>query len=120
MIRYSHPDEQLSTTELETYLSAGNAHVMLESWQHSNSERSSLGPEHDGADASTAVAVEQQHKPLLAVKLTFQLPPSSYATMLIRELTKRSTSTAHHKALTVEADGLQAWSHCHAAPSERL
>ena len=37
---------------------------------------------------------------LLALQLTFQLPPSSYATMLIRELTKMATGTAFHKSLT--------------------
>ena len=40
---------------------------------------------------------------LLALQLTFQLPPSSYVTMLnddIRELTKMATGTAFHKSLT--------------------
>lgn len=37
---------------------------------------------------------------LLALQLSFQLPPSSYATMLIRELTKMATGTAFHKSLT--------------------
>ena len=37
---------------------------------------------------------------LLAMQLTFQLAPSCYATMLIRELTKMATGTAFHKNLT--------------------
>ncbi len=37
---------------------------------------------------------------LLALQLTFQLAPSCYATMLIRELTKMATGTAFHKNLT--------------------
>lgn len=37
---------------------------------------------------------------LLALQLSFQLPPSCYATMLIRELTKMATGTAFHKSLT--------------------
>ena len=37
----------------------------------------------------------------LAVNLQFTLPPSAYATMLVRELTKESSSTAHHKSLNV-------------------
>ncbi|XP_071684585.1 uncharacterized protein [Lolium perenne] len=37
--------------------------------------------------------------PELAVKLTFTLPASSYATMAIRELTKTSTSVDYQKAL---------------------
>jgi tRNA(Glu) U13 pseudouridine synthase TruD len=38
--------------------------------------------------------------PLMAVLLQFQLPSSCYATMMIRELTKESTSKEHHKAMT--------------------
>lgn len=38
--------------------------------------------------------------PLLALELRFQLPSSCYATMLLRELTKGSTSKEHHVGLS--------------------
>ncbi len=38
----------------------------------------------------------------LALKLTFNLPASCYATMLIRELTKQPSSKAFHRALQHE------------------
>ncbi|WFD26340.1 tRNA pseudouridine(13) synthase [Malassezia nana] len=41
--------------------------------------------------------------PYLAVQLVFQLPPSSYATVLLRELLRTDTSAHAHKALTKQA-----------------
>lgn len=41
---------------------------------------------------------------LLALALRFILPSSAYATMLIRELTKEDSSTAHHKGLSAVAE----------------
>lgn len=40
---------------------------------------------------------------LLALRLQFTLPSATYATMLIRELTKQSTATAVHRAKTLAA-----------------
>lgn len=42
---------------------------------------------------------------LLALQLAFSLPPSTYATMLVRELTKQSTATAVHRAATQAGGG---------------
>lgn len=36
----------------------------------------------------------------VALQLAFSLPSSTYATMLVRELTKTSTATAFHKSLS--------------------
>ena len=36
----------------------------------------------------------------MALQLSFALPSSCYATMLVRELTKLSTANAVHKGLT--------------------
>jgi len=36
----------------------------------------------------------------VALQMAFSLPSSTYATMLVRELTKTSTATAFHKSLT--------------------
>ena len=38
--------------------------------------------------------------PLLALKLVFQLPPSSYATILLREVLRTDTSSHVHRQLT--------------------
>lgn len=41
--------------------------------------------------------------PYLALQFVFQLPPSSYATVLLRELLRTDTSAHAHKALTKQA-----------------
>ena len=43
----------------------------------------------------------------LALQLTFALPVSSYATMLVRELLKSTTSNIEHREMT-KADELEA------------
>lgn len=48
------------------------------------------------AGAAAAAAGRQ----LLGLQLSFTLPASCYATMLVRELTKASTSKAAHRALS--------------------
>jgi hypothetical protein len=40
----------------------------------------------------------------LALELCFSLPPGSYATMLVRELTKQSSSTQFAKGLSAAAN----------------
>ena len=42
------------------------------------------------------------------VRLSFTLPPSSYATMCLRELTKQSTELGHQQALGAAADAAAA------------
>jgi tRNA pseudouridine13 synthase len=49
--------------------------------------------------ATTAVAPDADATKL-ALQLSFTLPPGSYATMLLREVTKESTETAFHSSLT--------------------
>ena len=50
------------------------------------------------------VAVDDKDGKFLALRLSFALPTSSYATMCIRELMKSSSSQAAHKAMTLGDD----------------
>jgi tRNA pseudouridine13 synthase len=55
----------------------------------------------DGATrVPAAAAAAEGEGPLLALALRFTLPPSSYATMLVRELTKSSTSKGFQRGLS--------------------
>eukprot|EP01023_Acetabularia_acetabulum_P033845 TRINITY_DN31695_c0_g1_i2.p4 TRINITY_DN31695_c0_g1~~TRINITY_DN31695_c0_g1_i2.p4 ORF type:complete len:149 (+),score=32.43 TRINITY_DN31695_c0_g1_i2:536-982(+) len=54
-------------------------------------------------DTTNILDSQEQNKEKIsgkAVVLKFQLPPSSYATMLIREITKMDTATMFHKSLS--------------------
>ncbi len=51
--------------------------------------------------------VEEAEGKLLGLQLEFELPPSCYATMLLRELTKECTSKAAHKAASLHGRRLQ-------------
>ncbi|KAL0052217.1 hypothetical protein WJX82_010083 [Trebouxia sp. C0006] len=72
LLEYSDPNEPLALSELEKV----------------------------SGDKEPAALQEGAKGDLLALQLTFQLAPSCYATMLIRELTKMATGTAFHKNLT--------------------
>ncbi|KAL0027136.1 hypothetical protein WJX79_009492 [Trebouxia sp. C0005] len=83
LLDYSDPDEPLAVSELEKLC----------------------------GDKEPAALQEGAKGDLLALQLTFQLAPSCYATMLIRELTKMATGTAFHKNLTqksAKAEGASA------------
>ena len=79
-IRYAHPDADLSSTDLMVLNGPGTA-----------VPPPGLDPNGDH----------------LGLRLAFTLPPSCYATMLIRELTKRSSSVEYHRsqsaALTINS-----------------
>ena len=52
--------------------------------------------------------LEYQDGPLRAVTIEFHLPPSSYATMVLRELMKSTTATSAHKRKTLDANAATA------------
>ncbi|CCU99726.1 unnamed protein product [Malassezia sympodialis ATCC 42132] len=57
---------------------------------------------------SEALPAASDAAPYLALQLVFQLPPSSYATVLLRELLRTDTSAHAHKALTKQAQDARA------------
>lgn len=63
-----------------------------------------LLPDH-GTQGPGAVDVvdKDQQAPFLALQLTFELPPSSYATVMLRELLRTDTSAHLHKELTKQS-----------------
>lgn len=88
LIHYSHPDADLATTDL----------MVLEGRQLPAAP-AAAAPAAAGDAGEGSAASGAQH---LGLRLAFTLPASCYATMLIRELTKQPTSTAHHKAGTAQ------------------
>jgi tRNA(Glu) U13 pseudouridine synthase TruD len=62
-------------------------------------------PQAGSGVGDTAGAQQGAAQSLLGLQLEFSLPPSSYATMLVRELTKESTSKNFQKGLTAAAGG---------------
>ena len=123
LIPYQHPDEEMATTELSRWedeagtsraapSAAGSAQAAAAdgAGQQSASQTQQRPMQGGDEEASHGAAGQPVSSPpasdsaagagLLALSLKFQLPPSCYATMLIRELTKNCTSKAHHKALT--------------------
>lgn len=86
LLRYDAPNAELAVTDLQLL-------------------------EHKRRCAAAAAADSKLPPPLapagitpggrhIALRLSFTLPTSSYATMLIRELTKQPTDVEHHAALT--------------------
>jgi tRNA pseudouridine13 synthase len=76
ILRYSHPDTDLALTDLM---------------------------ELEGRQLPPPVAPnDEAGGQRLALRLTFTLPSSCYATMLIRELTKQPTSTSYHAGRSAE------------------
>ena len=55
----------------------------------------------EAGDDSVQASGEDKDGALLALRLSFALPTSSYATMVIRELMKSTSSQAAHRAMTL-------------------
>ena len=76
--RYSDPNAELTTTDLMRV---------------------------EAGDDSVQASGEDKDGKLLALRLSFALPTSSYATMVIRELMKSTSSQAAHRAMTLADQG---------------
>ena len=101
LLRYDDPDAELATTDLMRL--QGRVAALPTEGAHpggcapNTSSRLDSPSEPDAASLATPSLAAGQH---LALALSFTLPSSCYATMLIRELTKQATTVDHHKGMT--------------------
>ncbi|WOK99434.1 multisubstrate pseudouridine synthase 7 [Canna indica] len=108
LVDYTDDNIPLVETDLDIMKKAADSSKEVHVDKISSSLTKNFGPElsagkHLGNE-DLLPAVDPDHKsdilsPKLALKLTFTLPTSCYATMAIRELLKSSTSVSYHKAL---------------------
>jgi|APGre2960657444_1045066.scaffolds.fasta_scaffold12676_2 tRNA pseudouridine13 synthase len=93
LLRYEDPGRDLTRSDLTAILEAEGRRTV--------DPLAQPPPEPSVSDDS---AHELGQGRYLALQLSFQLPASGYATMLIRELLKTSTTVAFHKGLNAHAD----------------
>jgi tRNA pseudouridine13 synthase len=94
LLRYSEPDCELTQTQLGSVLQAEGRRPVA----------SGVPPPAEQAGFAGGEPVEGEGL-FLGLQLCFRLPPSCYATMLVRELLKESTASAHHKGLSAAGAG---------------
>jgi tRNA pseudouridine13 synthase len=89
---YSDPDVALTKTDEE---------ICLEASQDSSQTQAPVALNDTTSEAPTTT------KPFTALTLHFQLPSSSYATMLMREALKSDTSSFKHRQMTQQSEDQQ-------------
>jgi tRNA pseudouridine13 synthase len=95
ILHYVHDDAQLCLTD---YDRATRPEVAVQTVEATSGTDAGGGPDPASSSPSSFMALPPRH---MAVQLSFSLPRSSYATMLLRELTKEDSSVHSHRAKTM-------------------
>ena len=106
---YEDADADLTRTELAEALTAEGRRAAAPSALPPPShdalgEDAALNAAAEAGDAAAAAACVHGAGRFTALQLSFALPPSCYATMLIRELLKAPTSAAFHRGIGAHED----------------
>ncbi|KAK4787656.1 hypothetical protein SAY86_011489 [Trapa natans] len=100
LLKYTDAHVPLAETDLDKITKAKS---LIEAREKDAAVDSNITRVNDEKDVNVSDIAEAEATDLLkshtALKLTFTLPASCYATMVIRELLKTSTSVAYHKTL---------------------
>lgn len=92
ILKYSDPHEELAVTEISKFRAMNNRKRKFEGESTAESATGAM-------DEETA-QTDKKEANLVALQLKFTLPPGTYATMLLRELTKQSTEVSYHAQMT--------------------
>jgi tRNA pseudouridine13 synthase len=106
VLRYDDPQAELATTELTLFRTDTRAPAIPPAAPIVTATSDNVV---DSTDSSASSSVPSSSSPstdrgsvgrFQALRCKFQLPPGTYATMLLRELTKESTETQYQSQLT--------------------
>jgi len=101
VIAYDDPDAELATTEINQFRVARPSNKAADAETEGKMETSST----PASAEQVTPAVAGKYRALL---VKFSLPPGTYATMLLRELTKSSTESGYQAQLSKESVSVSA------------
>ena len=109
VISYTREDEELLSTELDHLVDSRNTKLNKDNNKEVDSTHNVIthteATQVDYKDLEIDTRENQSNrKNLIALHLKFTLPPGTYATMLLREVTKQSTESQFHSQLTAASN----------------